>query len=320
MNLNEVLIKAGTVYKKDLLTAPQLAFDEIRPYFNIRTGVQGKVVGGLLTAPGQFAPYKTNPDKTDNANIVAEEWETYLGQILEEFDPNVVLGSLYTEKTSTKITEMEIAKKVAMEIAMSAGENLVLSLFTAVRNASGTTTVQLYNGYDKLTDVAIVDEKVSEELGNLIEITDTLTRENVGDKLRAAYRKLNLKLKSNAKLKLYVPISILEMYEDWFQDEFGTAAWNEGIEQKYLIGTSRRCEFIPLASMEAGKYLYFTVTTNMNIGFDAEGDKTDVKIREVSNPNVVQLHMKSFFGVGFETVIPEFFCAVSYTVAEEGGE
>lgn len=317
MNLHETLKKAGTIYKKDLLTAPMLAFDEIRPHFNIRTGVQGKVVGGLLTAPGQFRPYKTNGTATDNSTIVPQEWEAFLGELLEEFDPNVVLGSLYTEKTATAPSEMEIAKKIAMQIALSAGENLVLNLFTAVRNPAGLTTATLFNGYDQITDSAIVAGDVSVAKKNLIIVADALTRVNIGDKLKEAYRRLSSKLKTNAKLKLYLPQSLLEMYEDWYQDEYQTAPWNEGVEQRFLVGTSRRCELLPQLNMEDGKYLYFSVPVNMNIGFDQESDKNTVTIREVSNPNVVQLHMKTFFGVGFETVIPEFFCAVSYTTVAD---
>lgn len=158
MEINELLIKAGVKYKKDLLLVPMIAFDEIRPFFNIVTGVQGKIMGGVLNTPAQFRPYKSAKGATDSSTIEPCEWETFLGDLIEEFDPNLILGTLYTEKTSKMPDEMEIAKKVAMSIALSAGEKLLENIFIAKRNTNGSTSKDLFNGFDTITDAYVLDE------------------------------------------------------------------------------------------------------------------------------------------------------------------
>jgi len=117
---------------------------------------------------------------------------------------------------------------------------------------------------------------------------------------------------------MYLPTSILEMYEDWFQTEFGHAPWNEGFDQskKTLVGSRGRCFFVPLDNMEDQDFIYITVKDNMVIGVDQESDKEKVKIRECDNPKMVQFFMMAFFGVGFDTLDARYLCAIKFTTEE----
>lgn len=312
MTIHEQLIAAGVKYKKDLLVTPMVAFADIKSYFNTITGVQGKIIAGTLNNTSEFRPYITAKGATDNTTITPREMENFKGDLVEEFDPSVVLGTLYTEKSSTRADKYDIAGKVALVIAMRASEKLVNSIFTAVRNPAGATTATLYNGFDKLVDIDIAASKISAALGNYHDLSaTTLTSTNVGDQLKARYRALNSKLKKGCKL--YIPVSILEMYEDWFQTEYGHVAWNEGTDQKYLVGTGKKCELIALTEMEDGKYLYFTKKENICLLFDQESDTESVEIRRADNPKIVQMYMITYFGVGFDTIDKEFFLAVKYT-------
>jgi hypothetical protein len=316
MNISEALILAGTKYKKEILTAPVVAFDEVKPFFTIRSGMQGKIVGGILTVDAQFRPYRTEKGASDGTAITPYEWEVFLGDLVKEFDPNVVLGSLYTEPTANKPDQMAIARRVALEVALKAGEALYDSLFTAVRNPAGDNTVDLFNGFSTLFEAAIAAGKASEAIGNYMDFSATpIGADNAGDVLKEIFQNLHRMLKRR-KLSLYCPPSIIDYYETWFQQEFGHTPWNAGYQRKELHSSRGRLQFVELDNMEAQDFMYVTVKENMNIGWDNESDKEQVEIRRVDNPKVVQLFMKTHFGTGFETIMPEFLCGIKFAHAQ----
>jgi hypothetical protein len=313
MTINEALIQAGTKYKKEILTAPVVAFDEVKPYFTTRNGIQGKIVGGILTVNAEFRPYRTEKGASDVGDIQPYEWEVFLGDMVKEFDPNVVLGSLYTELTATKPDQMAIARRIALEVALKAGEALYDNLFVAVRNSTGNNTVDLFNGFSVIFDNAVTAGDASAAKGNFMDLTETpIGAHNAGDVLKSMFQNLNRMLKRRRNLNLYCPPSIVDYYEEWFQQEFGHVPWNKGYQQKELHSSRGRLHFVELDNMEMQNFMYVTVKENMNIGFDRESDKENVEIRRVDNPKVVQLFMKTHFGTGFETIMPEYLCGVKF--------
>jgi hypothetical protein len=318
-DINEALIEAGTKYKKELLAMPVFELAKLKPFFNIRTGIQGKVVGGLLAVTAGLRPYKTDKGATDGIAITPYEWETFLGDEVKEFDPHAILGTLYTELTAKGVKEYEFVKRVAMEMARKVGESLHDNLFSADRNALGTTTADLFNGFNTLVADAVTAGTMSELLGNYMDISGTQTTvDNVGEQLKTAWRNLDPHLKQQ-KVQLKLPVSILEMYEDWYRAENGNEPWKDDQPHKYLIGSHGNCQFVPLYNMEGGDLMHFSIRENMNLGFDQESDVEELRIRECDNPKLVQFFMKAYFGVGFETVQKEYMCSVKFTTEEVGG-
>ena len=314
ININAELIAAGTKYRKELLAMPVAALAELLAHMTLKTGIQGKEVGGELLTDAELRPYRTAKDATDNTSIIPYEWETFLGDVVKEFDPNAVLGTLYTELTATAPTARDIAKRVAMRMAEKVGEALYNNTFSAIRDASGNSTADLFNGFDTLTAAAIIAETVASANGNYLDLhTTPTTASNVGDQLKAFWRGSDKMLKRQ-QTKLFVPVSIREMYEDWYQVEYGTAPFNSDFKQRVLIGTEGKCEIVGLDNMEAGDYWYLTIPQNMKIGVDQESDKENVRIRECDNPKMVQFFMMAYFGVGFDTLNKEFLKVAKYTV------
>ncbi len=302
IDIKQALIDAGIKYKKDLLTMPVAALADILQYMSLKTGMQGKEIGGTLTTDAQLRPYRTEKGATDNTKIEPFEWETFLGDVVKEFDPNAILGTLYTEATSKKPNEREISRLVALEMAKKVGEALHDAMFTAVRDAQGDLTEDLFNGFSTQIAAAITAGKVSKANGNYQDLSaEAITSANVGDVLKAAYRACNPLLKKR-KVFMYLPSSVLDMYEDWFQAEYGHVAWNDRFEQMTLVGSRGKCTFVPLDNMEGQPFIYITVKENMKVGVDQESDKETVEIRRVDNPKVVQFFMLAYFGVGFDTL------------------
>ncbi len=311
IDINAALVAAGTTYRKELLAMVVAALNEMFPYVTLQTGLQGKIIGGVLSTDAQLRPYRTEKGASDNTKIEPFEWETFLGDVVKEFDANAILGTLYTEPTDKKPTEREIAKRVALEIAKKVGEAIYDVIFIAKRNANGETTMDLFNGYITIIVSQIVSDtpKVSVNLKNFVDNSAVvLSVDNVGDELKGYWRGLN-KLLKKQKVIFYIPQTILEMYEDWFQVEYGHAPWNAGIEQRFLIGSKGKCELVPFDNMEGQPYIFISIKDNVKMGVDQMSDMEKVKIRECDNPKLVQFFMMAYFGVGFETFDPRYFKA-----------
>jgi len=311
MTIEEALIKAGIKYKKDLLAAPLLALSRILPYFNLRSGIQGKEIGGQLETSGEFIPYKTAKNPTDDVKITPREWETFLGDLLKEFDPHAVLGTLYTEKTSKPADTMEIARKVAIRVMQQAGNNFYKNLFVAKRNAAGTTTKDLFNGFSTVFAAALTAGDASAAKGNFVDASGTVINENnVGDVLRTLWEdSLDENLKDQ-KVLLYCSPRLVNIYKRWYQMEFGSTPWNQGYEQRTLISSDDKCVFVPMSCMNGQDYIYFSIRENMMIGVDQMSDTETLEIRRPDNPKLVQMYAKTYFGTGFDTIIKELFCGV----------
>jgi hypothetical protein len=318
LTIHEDLIKAGIKYRKELLTFPLLALDDVLQHMTLRTGIQGKEVGGSLDVDAELRPYRTAKDATGGPTITPFEWEVFLGDTVKEFDPHAILGTLYTERTITPADQMKLARKVAFVMAGKVGEALRAAMFVAERDASGNNTVDLFNGFSTLAAAAITAEKISVAKKNLTDLTSTpITGQNVGDVLKEAYRKLPVHLKRNRNLKLYLPTSIVELYEDWFQVEYGHAPWNDGFHHKSLIGSNKNCQFVDLDNMEDQNFMFFSIKENFQVGVDQLGDKETVEIRRPDNPKMVQFFMKAHFGTGFDTLDHRYLNVVKFITETE---
>jgi len=314
IDIAQALIDAGKKYKKELLAMPVAALAEVFPFITIVTGLQGKMIGGILSTDAQLRPYRTAKGESDGTKIVAFEWETFLGDVVKEFDPNVLLGTLYTSPTATKPTDTQIARLVALEMAKKVGEALYDNLFIAKRNAAGDHTADLFNGYSSLISSQVVAGILSLANKNFIDNSGVkITADNVGDVLKAFWRGRNPLLKKLA-VNFYIPTTVMEMYEDWFQVEYGHAPWNSGIEQKTLVGTGGKCTLVPFPNMEGQPYMFISIKDNVKMGVDQMSDAETVEIRRVDNPKVVQFFMKAYFGVGFETFDKTFFSAIKISI------
>ena len=315
LTIHEDLVKAGTKYRKELLVMPTLAFDDMLPHMLLRTGIQGKEVGGSMDVDAELRPYRTAKDATGGPTITPFEWEVYLGDTVKEFDPHAILGTLYTERTATRPDAMKIAYMVASRMAQKVGEALRANLFVAERDALGDTTKDLFNGFSTLTAAGITAGTISAAKKNYTDLTSTpISGANAGEILLEKWRALPTILKSK-KTKLYLPVSILEKYEDWYKIDNGNKPWNDDSKNLFLEGSHKMCEFVPLDNMEDQDFMFFSFRENFQIGVDQMSDKETVEIRRVDNPKVVQFFMKAHFGTGFDTIDHRFFHAVKFATA-----
>lgn len=313
LDIRGALIHSGHKFRKEILMMPVVALSETTKHMTIRYGVRGKETVGEAGSGAQLRPYRTAKDATNTSTIIPRTLETHLGDVVEEFDPYTIYNTVFGEPVSKARKELDIVKALAVEMSRQATSKIPDAIFSGVRNAVGDGTMDLFDGFDTICKAEKTAGNITEAKGNLIPVGE-ISEANVGDMLRQIHKNAMSVLKKGST-KLYVPVYIKEMYDEWFLANFGPVAYNTGFEQSYLHGTNKRCEIVDLPGMEDSDHIFLSTKKNMLVGVDQTSDLEKVLIRECDNPKVVQFFMTAFFGVQFESLNPKVMVAASFSKA-----
>jgi hypothetical protein len=303
MTISDKLNESAQKYRQALLELPSTGIEEALKYMTPRPGVTYKETVGHLTGTMQLRPYDGNKNAGNNVGLGERTLETFLGSCVEEFDPNGLYRTLWAQLQghSGRVENPNMNKAILFKIMDSVLANLNSSLFSAVRNGSGTTTADLFNGFDTITaaDIAAETPKISAALGNYAAV-EAITNSNAVDILKAFYRKASSELKG-IQTKMFVPYEVWEFYCDDYLTTLGAAPYNNQFEQTFLIGSNKRCEIVPLVSKASSKFIHLTTKENLLYGYGAGVEQEQIEVRRGDNPFLSQFVLTMFFGVEFET-------------------
>ena len=308
MEISTLLVNSSAKFRKEILAMPVAALlNTALAHMTLRRGIAGDETVGAVGSGAEVRPYRTAKDATDTAKIKARKLTTFLGDVLEEFDPYQLYTTVYGEAASdkTKRTDMEIVRDLSMAMGKSVAKKLGAALFAAVRNDNGDTTLALFNGFDTIAAAEITAGNIAAAKGNYIDVAG-ITVSNVGDVLKQIYDNASEELQESDNLKMFVPKAVKLLYDEWFLAHFGAVSYNSAYGRKYLHGTSDTCEIVALSGMKNSPYIYLTTKENMLVGCDQESNKEKVLVRVPDNPKVVQFFMCFFWGVQFQMIEPEF--------------
>ena len=310
MDLSTALVNSSARYRKEVLAMPVVALlDKALKHMTLRRGVAGDETVGRVGSDAELRPYKTEKGATDKSRIIARTLTTYLGDVIEEFDPYQLFTTVYGEQFSdkTKRTEAEIVQALCLQMGKSVAKKLGAALFNAQRNPAGTTTATLFNGFSTIAAAEITAGNIAAAKGNYIEV-DTITAANVGDVLKAIYDGASEELQEADNLKMFLPKSIKKLYYDWCLAHFGAVVYNTTYVKNRLHGTDENpCELVALSGMKNSPYIYLSTKDNMLVGCDQSGNpKEKFLVRVPDNPKVVQFFACMFWGVQFEQIEQEF--------------
>lgn len=313
--------EAAVKYRKELLMIPVLGLEEILPYVTVRSGIRHKESVGNLSINAQFAPYKKDMKTGKDVNLNFRELETFLGAIDYEFEPNSAATLLIGADADTKgegMKNADIVKQTLVEIAKTLSENLNAVLWSAVRNASGTTTADLFNGWDTITAKEITAGTISAEKKNYVKLTEAITAENAVDVLKEAYRSID-KVLRKSKTIMFVPQEVMDAYDDAYSQLHSATAYVKGFEQRFLEGSNGRCEIVALSSKADSKYIHITTKENMLIGVDQMSDQEDIAVEHFS-AFTLEYVATMFFGVEFESIDPRRLFVAELEIAKPTAE
>ncbi len=302
------LNESARKFKKELLIMAVLGLGLSLKHMSLRTGIRYEEVVGELAGSAELEPYKGTVPEDSDFGIAGRTLATHLGQCVKKADPNQLISSIYGSGITSgkKIEEPQIKKAIVALIIKRISKGLNLHLFDGVRNAAGTTTKDLFNGFDKITADEITAGNISVAKKNLMEITGPIDDTNAVDALKSIYRGSSDELQAE-KSKLFMPKGIYNSYTEDYKATTGAIPYNTQFKKTFLEGSDDMCELVPLIGKTGSEHIQLTTKSNMLVGTYLLGDYEKIEVRRGDNPFLLQFILTMFFGAQFETISPELF-------------
>ena len=117
---------------------PVVALEKTLKHMTIRKGVRGDETVGGYASGAELRPYKSDgKGATDTGAFFGRTLTTYLGDVVEEFDPYQLFSTVYGESFSslTERKEADVVKDMALAMAKHVSAKLGKVLFSADRKS-----------------------------------------------------------------------------------------------------------------------------------------------------------------------------------------
>lgn len=303
----EELAKSAVKYRQTLLAMPIIALDRSIRHMTVRPGIRYKETVGELGGSIEIGPYdETREDKT-GVNVAGRELETFFGSVIKKFSPNSVAQSVWGSQMTTSgdaLKSAPITKLVLAFLMKKISQGLNKNLWVATRNPSGTTTKDLFNGFDTITETEISGTNIATAKNNLYEFTEEVSlTNNAVEQLKTFYRSASDELR-DVPTKLFIPQVIYDAYCDDYQATVGSVPYNREFKKTFLEGSNDLCELVPLSNKKDSKFIHLSTKENMLIGVDQMSDLEKITV-EKHHPFLLDFVCAMFFGCQFESLSPE---------------
>lgn len=303
----EELAKSAVKYRQTLLAMPIIALDRSLSHMTLRIGIRYKEIVGELGGAIEIGPYDENREDKTGLNVTGRELETFFGSVIKKFSPNSVAQSVWGSQMTTSgdaLKNTPISNLVLAFLMKKISQGLNKYLWGAVRNNSGSTTKDLFNGFDTITKTEIDATNISTDNKNLYEFTQEISlANNAVDQLKAFYRAASDELR-DVPTKLFLPQAVYDAYCDDYQATVGSVPYNQEYKKTFLEGSNDLCELVPLSNKKDSTYIHLTTKENMLIGVDQMSDLEKVSV-EKHHPFLLDFVCTMFFGCQFESISPE---------------
>lgn len=306
----EELAKSAAKYRKELLMMSVIALQSTLQHMSLRTGIRYKETVGELSGSIEMGPYDETRVNESNVKITGRELETFFGSVWEKFSPNSVYQSIYGDSIvmGEGLKNVPIAKAVLAFLMKKLSQSLNKNIWGAVRNPVGTTTADLFNGFDTITQSEVTAGNIATAKGNLFEFAEAIDATNAVDQLKAYFRAASDELQGDGddavKLKMFIPKSIYNAYVDDYQMTVGAVPYNKEFKKTFLEGSDDLCELVALPNKKGSPFLHLTPKKNMLVGVDQSSDTEKITI-EKHEPFRLDFVAAMFFGTQFESISPE---------------
>ena len=306
INISDTELKQSAhQFRKELLVMPVIAAEATLQHMTARPGVAGKETVGQLSGNIEIGPYDPQRVDMDGVAIAPRTLETYLGSVVKKFDLNeaakTVYGSLTTQGEA--LTSLDLAHQILNYLAMQLGLNLNKHIWDAKRNAAGTKTKDLFDGFDTITAAEITAGKIAAAEGNYLKLTEAIDDNSAFDLLTQIYERADDNLQT-IPTKMFVPVPVYRAYNRAYLANFGSVVYNTQFKKTFLEGTDNLCEIVPLVSKRNSPYIHLTPKSNMIYGY---GDGLDAEKLAIEKHHEFLLSFVAtmFFGCQFETISKE---------------
>lgn len=309
-NVDEVLKKTAQTYRRQLITMPTKGLGTSLKYMTLRPGIRVSETVSELDVNAEFGPYDENRKANANVGIKPRTLTVYLGNVALEFSPNSLYSTIWGSNTmqGEALKGVPIALQVLMLMAIKLGKNLNAALFNAVRNDSGTTSKELFNGFDTIAKTELDAANLSEDKGNLFKISDIapdgIDDDNAIDVAQAICESADENLLDEDCL-LFVPRKFMFAYNRAYLKRFGAVPYNRQYNKTFVEGFDN-VSFAPLANKADSKFFQLTTRGNMLVGVnEGQNDSREtVNVEKYSSWKLTYEAVK-FFGCQYESINKE---------------
>ena len=295
--------EAATKWRSDLLMLPIIGIQETLKYMTARPGIRYKENVGALSGDAQFGPYKPSRSTDFNLNVDYRTLETFLGSVVAKFEPNSAVSTLLGQVGATKgdgQMKAPTALHVLALIARGLSEHLNEAIWAGKRNAAGETTIDLFDGFDTITDKEITSGAIAAEEGNYMKLTEEITSANAVDAAKEILFSLDPRLRSQ-DLYMFCTQDFADKYNEGYLLSHGGINYNTQYSQTTVEGSNGRLHIIPMYNKIGSKFIHICPKSNMLIGYDQMGDVESVMVKEYE-PFILSYIATMFFGCQFESI------------------
>lgn len=306
INITDADLKKSAVnYRKDLLVMPVIAAEATLQHMTPRPGIAGREVLGQLSGGIELGPY--DPNRVDDSGVKIEPrtLETFLGSVVKKFDLNSVAKTVYGSLTTQgeALASTDLSMQVLFYLAMQLGQNLNKHIWDAKRNDSGTTTVDLFDGFDTITAKEITAGGIATGKGNFMQLDTAIDNSNATDILMSIYESADDNLQG-VPTKMYIPFNVYRAYNKDYLASFGNVIYNQQYKKTFLEGTDNLCELVPLVGKKGSQFIHLSTKSNMVYGYGDGMDSEKIAI-EKHHEFLLSFVATMFFGCQFETISKE---------------
>lgn len=303
------LQKSAKMLRKELLKIPFYSLQKINPYVTYRRGVRLQETVGSLDGDMQFGPYDDTREDSEELTIKERTLFTYFGSVVKNFSPNKLFKTVYSPTIfhTDAMKDSDIVRQSLSFLAGKLGEHVYEVLFNAVRNADGTQTKDLYNGWDTIAATEFkktTGSEIAAANGNLVKIA-AITASNAYDVITTFLKAADEKL-MDQELYLFVPKHVKYDYELDYKTTTGAVPYNNEFHKTVIEGFEN-VTFVPLSCKKSSPFLQLTTKNNMLVGVDQDSDIENIEIARFK-PFMLQFIATMFFGVDYESLLKERIC------------
>ncbi len=302
------LAQSGAKFRTELIQMPMHAMRETTQHMTVRRGIRYAETVGELSGNIDLGPYSETRIDNTGMTIKGRTLYTYLGSVVKKFSPNSVVQSIYDDiiTKGENLKTVNIALRVLSYLTAKLGHNLQGHIWNAVRNDNGTTSADLFNGFDTITaaEINAATPTISTSIGNLYEFDAAITASNAVDQIKAFCEAASeFLVDSGQEVKLFCSPAIKRAYLKDYQATVGAIPYNTSYD-KLTVEGFENVHFVPLYNKANSPYIHLSTQSNMLVGVNQEGEDERITV-EKHEAFVLQYIATMFFGVQFESINPE---------------